>query len=87
MRDLKLYLYIGMIILFCSGELVLASEMSESSNQTVNQAQMIKSQEKSENQSGEISPSKEKSGQKSFQGPQGQQYGMPHSGYELKRWW
>lgn len=89
MRNLKLYLYIGVIILFCSGEFVLASEIPVSLNQSANQTQIIKPQDKNKKQSEEIISSKEqvKPEQRSFQGPQGQQYGMPHSGYELKRWW
>lgn len=89
MRNFKSYLYIGVIVLFCSNGIVFANEMPTSLNQTANQSQIIKPQEKNNKQSEAIYSSKEpvRSGQKSFQGPQGQQYGMPHSGYELKRWW
>ena len=89
MRNLKLYLYIGVIGLFCSNVLVFANEMPKYANQPANQCQTIKPQEKNNKQSDDVRSATEKvkHEQKSFQGPQGQQYGMPHSGYELKRWW
>lgn len=89
MRNLKLYLYIGVIVLFCSNGHAFANEMHVHAFQSVDQSQLIKPQEKNNKQSEEIRSSKAqvKSEQRSFQGPQGQQYGMSHRGYELKRWW
>ena len=81
-----------MIVLLCSRGFVFACQMLSSPktiNQDVNHAQVITQQSGQKKQSEGITAVKKcvKNEQKSFQGPQGQQYGFSHSGYELKRWW